>query len=86
MRLHPECTYEDDVAGLGSKCAARFHVLAKDEGDDTYATKLMTSAWRPGKLYEHGEPNPDMVQDFGWVSAARVKQIVGEFEAHVVWG
>lgn len=86
MLLHPDCTYEEDVMGTGSKCPARYHIIAKDEGDDTYATSLMNREWRPGKLYEHGAPNRDMVQDFGFISAARVKQLVGEFEAHVVWG
>ena len=82
MMLHPDCNYQGDPSG---RCRAQFHLIAKDEGEDAYAVRLMNSGWRPMKLYEHGEPNPDMVQDFGQVSGARVKQIAGEFEAHVVW-
>jgi hypothetical protein len=60
-------------------------IIAKDEGPNMYATKLMGAEWHEFKLYSFGKPNPDIVEDYGWISASEVRQAAMKAEVGIVW-
>ena len=60
-------------------------ITAKCEMEDGFSTKLMGPNWHQYKLYPFGEPNPDAITDFGWISAAQVRQEALKAEVGIVW-
>ena len=60
-------------------------IIAKDEAEDMYATKLMGSGWHEFKSYPFGEPNPDLLQDYDWISADEVRVVALQAEVGIVW-
>lgn len=62
-------------------------VIAKDEGNDVYATALMGEGWHEMKLYEFGTHYaPDLTIDLGWISAREVRAAAMRAEVGIVWG
>jgi hypothetical protein len=76
--------HEGPVQVNDQGCAVGPCIVAKNEGPNMWSTKLMGSEWHEFKLYSFGKPNPDVMQDFGWIPAKAVRQATLEAEVGIV--
>ena len=60
-------------------------IIAKDEAEDAYATTLVGPNWHQAKMRPFGSPDPDLLMDFGWISAQQVEQEAIKAEVGILW-
>lgn len=60
-------------------------IIAKSETPKLFATKVVGNGWHQLKLYPFGEPNPDIIEDLGWIPATEVRREAMRRELGIVW-
>ncbi len=60
-------------------------IVAKNEMQDGYATTLVGPGWYEMKMRRFGEPDPDLLIDYGWISRQEVEEAAMKAEVGILW-